>query len=373
MAIWGVGVMVGPIVGPTLGGYLTDIYSWRWVFYINLPVGILALLGIIAFVPETKLDKTRNFDFFGFGLLSLAIAALQLTLDRGSSLDWFGSTEIIVEAVLAGLGLYMFLVHMFTAKRPFIEPGLFKDRNFATGMVFMFALSVVLLASMALLPPFLQGLMGYPVIATGVVLAPRGLGTMMSMFFAGRLMQKMQPRFMIIGGLILIAWSLWVMSGFTAEVSEATIMWTGFVQGLGFGFCFVPLTAVSFVTLPPHYRTDGTGMFSLVRNVGTSMGVSIVTSLLAANIQEVHASLADRLTPFRDALAPSALPHFWNWTTTQGAAAFDMAVTRQAVTIAYLNDFLFMMAVTLAALPLAFLLKMPPKTASARPEPIVVE
>ena len=190
MALWGMGVMVGPILGPTLGGYLTEYYSWRWAFYINLPVGILALLGIAAFVPEGAKSPKRGFDFFGFALLSISIGALQLMLDRGNALDWFDSAEVVLEAATAALAFYLFMVHMFTADKPFIEPGLFADRNFVAGVLLMFTVGVLLLATMALLPPFLQSLLGFPVITAGYVLAPRGVGTMLAMMIVGRIVGK---------------------------------------------------------------------------------------------------------------------------------------------------------------------------------------
>jgi EmrB/QacA subfamily drug resistance transporter len=220
MAMWGVGVMVGPILGPTLGGWLTEYYNWRWVFYINVPFGALALLGILTFVPETARDRSRPFDFFGFALLSLAIGALQLMLDRGELKDWFGSAEILSYAAIAGVGLYMFVLHMFTAERPFLDPALFRDRNLVTGLFFIFLVSIVLLATLALLPPFLQDLMGYPVLTTGLVLAPRGIGTMIAMMLVGRLIGRVDARAFIVLGLLLTAQSLWAMAGFTTAISE---------------------------------------------------------------------------------------------------------------------------------------------------------
>ncbi|MBL28532.1 MAG: EmrB/QacA family drug resistance transporter [Rhodospirillaceae bacterium] len=360
MAMWGVGVMVGPILGPTLGGYLTEFYNWRWVFYINLPFGILALLGILTFVPETVRDRTRSFDFFGFALLSLAIGSMQLMLDRGQSQDWFNSTEIVIEAVSAALFFYLFLVQMFTARRPFLEPGLFKDRNLAVGLLLIFVVGVILLATLALLPPFLQNLMEFPVLTTGFVLAPRGIGTMMAMLIVGRLIGKVDTRLLILTGLSLTSLSLWEMSLFTTDVPIATIVRTGITQGLGLGFIFVPLSTTAFSTLAPHYRNEGTAMFSLMRNIGSSVGISIMITLLAQNTQANHAAFADLLTPFRDTLQFPWLPAAWNWHTTSGLAALNGEVTRQAATIAYLGDFRIMMWVTLLAAPLLLLLRKPP-------------
>ncbi|MCF8466912.1 MAG: DHA2 family efflux MFS transporter permease subunit [Sneathiella sp.] len=367
MAMWGMGVMVGPILGPTLGGYLTEYYNWRWVFYINLPFGILALAGILAFVPETVRDKARKFDFFGFALLSLAIGSLQLMLDRGQSQDWFSSPEIVIEAVVAGLCLYMFLVQMFTAKLPFIEPGLFKDRNFAVGLVLIFMVGVILLATMALLPPFLQNLMGFPVLTTGYVLAPRGIGTMVSMMVVGRLMGRVDTRLLILIGISLTAYSLWEMTGFTTEVSISTIVWTGITQGLGLGFIFVPLSTLAFSTLAPHFRNEGTAMFSLMRNIGSSIGISVVFTMLSRNTQVSHAGMADLMSPFRSAMQSPWLPDAWNWHLPTGIIALNGAVTKQAATIAFLNDFAFMMWVMLASAPLLLLLRKAPKRAPAEP------
>ena len=357
MAMWGVGVMVGPILGPTLGGYLTEAYNWRWVFYINLPFGLLALLGILSFVPETERDRGRPLDWFGFTLLSLAIGALQLMLDRGQSQDWFTSGEIITESVLSALFLYLFVVHMLTHRRPFLEPGLFKDRNFAIGLVFIFVVGIILLATLALLPPFLQNLMGYPVVTTGFVLAPRGVGTMIAMLLVGRLSGKVDPRLMILAGLGLTAVSLWEMSQFTLQVDTWSIVRTGVTQGLGLGFIFVPLSTITFATLRPQWRNEGTAMFSLMRNIGSSIGISVMVTLLARNTQANHALLSDQLTPFNNALR--AAGHAWAPDTLAGVLALNSEVTRQAATIAYLSDFRMMMWVTLLAIPLLTLLRKP--------------
>jgi DHA2 family multidrug resistance protein len=359
MAMWGVGVMVGPILGPTLGGWLTEYYSWRWVFYINVPFGLLALLGILAFVPETVRDRTRPFDFFGFALLGLAIGALQIMLDRGELKDWFGSAEIMTYAALAGLGLYMFLVHMATSERPFLDPELFRDRNLCTGLVFIFVVGIVLLATLALLPPFLQDLMGYPVLTTGLVLAPRGVGTMIAMLLVGRLIDRMDPRAFIVLGLLLAAQSLWAMAGFTTEVDIWTIVGTGITQGLGLGFIFVPLSTLTFATLPVHLRTEAAGMFSLMRNMGSSIGISVVETLLARNTQINHSALAANISPFNPVLRGPAMPPEWSLDSAHGLAALNAEITRQAATIAYLDDFRLMMYVMLIAMPLVVLLRRP--------------
>src|SRR3954447_15298409 len=301
MALWGVGVMVGPILGPTLGGWLTESYNWRFVFYVNLPVGILTFLGLSTFLSESKITKLP-FDWFGFATLSLFIGALQMMLDRGEQLDWFSSAEIVLEAALAGLSLYLFLVHTVTTERPFIDPKMFKDRNFSLGLIFIFMVGTILLATLALLTPYLQNLMGYPVITAGLVLAPRGIGTMIAMVIVGRVINRVDPRGLVIFGLLLTALALYEMAGFTPDVSQGTLIRTGVVQGLGLGFIFVPLSTITFATLTPEFRTQGTALFSLVRNLGSSIGISLVIFLLGRNTQIVHAELSAHVTPFNDSL-----------------------------------------------------------------------
>jgi DHA2 family multidrug resistance protein len=359
MALWGLGVMVGPVLGPTLGGYLTEYYSWRWAFYINLPVGILAVLGILTSMPETARVARRGFDFFGFALLSIVIGALQLMLDRGNSEDWFSSAEIMLEAATAGLALYLLIVHMFTSEKPFIEPGLFADRNFSVGVVLMFMVGIMLFSSMALLPPFLQGLLGFPVITAGFVMAPRGIGTAVAMIIVGRLIGKIDTRTLIAFGLALMAWSLWIMTQFNAEIGVYEIVYSGVIQGVGMGFIFVPLSAAAFATLAPRYRGEGTAMFSLMRNIGMSIGISIVVTVLGRELQRSHALLSDNVTPFRAALRAPGMPEFWSALHGTGLFALNGEVSRQALTIAYVNDFRLMLFMTVLAAPLLLLLRKP--------------
>ncbi|NIJ42572.1 DHA2 family multidrug resistance protein [Parvibaculum indicum] len=359
MAMWGVGVMVGPIVGPALGGYLTDVYNWRWVFYINVPFGIAALIGILASVPTTDLDRTRRFDWFGFAFLSLGIGALQIMLDRGNHQDWFSSTEIVLEATFAVVGFYLFVYHAATVKNPFVELRIFKDRNLTIGLVIIFIVGMILYATMALLPPFLETLMGYPVTLAGLVLAPRGAGTMLAMLIAGRIASKVDMRLMIAFGLSLASLSLWEMAQFNLEVSQWTIIETGIVQGFGLGFIFAPLTTITFATLPPDLRTEGTSFFSLLRNVGSSVGISISETFIAYMTQYNHAELAAHVSPLNPAIRDTSNP-IWSLTTPESLAMVNGEVTRQAAAIAYLNDFRMMMYMTLLALPLLFFLRTKP-------------
>jgi DHA2 family multidrug resistance protein len=361
MALWGVGVMVGPILGPTLGGWLTEYYSWRWVFYINLPFGLLAWLGLAAFVHETPINRARRFDLAGFALLSIGIGALQLMLDRGESRDWFASREVTIEAMVACLAIYLFVAHILTGKHPFIDPALFKNRNFSVGLLFIFIVGIMLLATMALLPPFMQNLMGYPALNVGYSLAPRGIGTMVAMMTVGKLSGKVDVRYKIFLGLLLLSFSLWEMTRFTADIGSWDIVRTGIIQGLGLGFIFVPLSTITFSTLAPHFRNDGTALFSLMRNIGSSIGISVVMTYLAQRTQANHADLAAFINPFSLPLRHAVEAGVYNLTSPRGLATINGEITRQASLLAYLQDFRLMMYVTLAAIPLVLLLRAPRK------------
>jgi DHA2 family multidrug resistance protein len=356
MALWGIGVMVGPILGPTLGGWLTEYYNWRWVFYINLPVGILTFVGLSAFLAETKLSRIK-LDWIGFLSLGLAIGALQMMLDRGEQLDWFSSLEVQIEAGLTVLGFYLFIVQTLTAEQPFIDPRIFRDRNFAVGLMFIFVVGIILLATLALLTPYLQNLMGYPVLTAGLVLAPRGFGTMLAMMICGRLINRVDPRLLLATGFALTAQVLWEMTGFTPDVSQWTLIRTGVTQGMELGFMFVPLSTITFATLTPEFRTQGTALYSLSRNIGSSIGISFVTFLLVRNTQAMHSAITEHVTPYNDALRDPFVSQIWNLATEAGRAALNSEITRQATIVAYGDDFKLMMIVALAVLPLVLLLR----------------
>lgn len=356
MAMWGAGIMVGPIIGPSLGGWLTESWNWRWVFFINLPVGILAFLGSAAFLPRS-IRRPRSFDIMGFAMLALGIGALQMLLDRGAEVDWFSAGEIWIYAILSVSGLWIFGVHIATKDRPFLDPRMFADRNFATGLVFIFVIGVLLLSSLALLPPMLSRIFGYPVVTTGLVMAPRGVGTMISMLLVGRLVRVVDPRKLVVAGLSLTALSLWEMTGFSPQMDSWPVIRSGITQGLGLGLVFVPLSTLAFATLPPEFRADATSLFSLVRNIGSSIGISLVTVMLTRNVQVNHAELSAAVNPFNPVLQganPAAAAG-----SSSALATLDQLVNAQASMISYIDDFWLMMWVTLAAIPLALLLRRP--------------
>src|SRR5579863_7334134 len=361
MAVWGMGVILGPILGPALGGYLTDYYSWRWVFYINLPFGVLASVGILIFIHETRHGRRELFDFFGFAALSIAIGALQMLLDRGELKDWFGSIEIWVEATIAALGLYLFVVHTVTAgERSFLNRELLKDGNCIAGTLLMFLIGIPLYGTMTLLPLMLQNLMNYPVVTTGLVTAPRGIGTMAAMFLVARLVGRIDTRLIILTGLLATLVALWQMTGFSLQMGMGPIITSGLLQGFGLGFVFTPLSIVTFSTLPRHIMTQGTAIFSLMRNIGGSIGISVVVALLAENTQVVHSRLIENLRPDNPlAQAPFLMPPF-SLTDPSGIAALNAEVTRQASMVAYIDDFRLMMLIVILAAPLLLLLRKPP-------------
>jgi len=357
MALFGGGVMIGPILGPVLGGWLTDNYNWRWVFLVNLPVGILCTLVMLRFMPKTATHK-RQFDMFGFALLALALAGLQLFLDRGEQNDWLSSWEIRIELGLAIAASWMFIVHMATSKHPLFERAMFTDRNFATSLVFMAATGVLLLAGLALLPPLLQNLYGYSVLQSGFLTAPRGVGTLISMLIAGRATGKIDARLLVGIGVILMGVSLYMMTGFAIEQPSRPVIMSGVVQGLGLGLIFVPLQTLAFQTLAPRMRTTGAALLNLSRNIGGSVGISIVSTQLVRMAQVSHADLAANIT---QQTIPTADPTILQTAVpVAGPAALayiNMMINKQALFIAYLDDFKLMMIVTFAVLPLLLFMK----------------
>jgi DHA2 family multidrug resistance protein len=365
MAIYGMGIMVAPIIGPTLGGYLTESFDWRWVFLINLPVGLLAVSMLFLYMPETEI-KTRRFDFFGFGMLALGVGALQMLLDRGAENFWFDSPETWIELGLVISGLWVFVVHSLTAEQPFIDLRIFKDLNFTLGSVFMFIVGITLFSGLALLPPLLQNLMGYPVIFSSIIMAPRGVATFMSMMIVGRLTGKVDARIMMLFGIAMMSLSLYQMTGFNLQMDYWPVITTGMIQGFGMGFLFVPLSTMAFATIAPKFRADGTAMISLVRNMGQGVGISLVTAVLSTMMQVNHSELAERLTATSQSVV-NQIPTLLTG-APQVVAIVNGLVSQQAAILGYLDDFWLMMLLSLSAIPLILLLRGPKKVAAAKPK-----
>ncbi len=371
MALWGVGVMVGPVMGPVLGGWLTDNFEWRWVFYVNLPFGLLALFGALAVLPNP--DKLmRKFDAFGFLALGVGIGALQLMLDRGQQLDWFSSWEVRIEAAVCAIGLWVFGVHIFTARDTILPSALLKDGNIVTGFAFIFLVGMLQVATSALLPPMLEQLYGYPVVISGLTMAPRGVGTMAGMLLVGRLIGRIDARIMMITGMSLVAITMFWMTGFSPLMGSGPFLWSGLVQGFGIGLIFVPLNTLAFATVPAVLRTEAASFFSLLRNLGGSVGVSLSVGVLARQTQIAHADIGSAVSPFTVPGADPNLAQALGATGDTIVAMLDATVNGQAAMIAYLDDFTLMMWLSLAAIPLVLVLKSP-KVVKIDPEHSVME
>jgi DHA2 family multidrug resistance protein len=376
MAIWGMGVMMGPIMGPSLGAWLTETYSWHWVFFVNLPFGIFTVLGLIVFMDETQKNRDLRFDWFGFLALALGIGALQVALDRGEQLGWLESNEIIAEFIVSIAGFYYFFAHSFTTATPFIQFAIFKDKNFIGGCVFMAVMGLVLFSTMALASPYLQNVIGYPIITAGLLLATRGCGTFVAMMLVGRTMRFIEARTLIITGLSLTCLSLYVMTGWTDQTSVPTIIVISILQGFGFGLVFVPLSTVAFLTLPNHLRTDGTAMLTLLRNVGSSIGISVVIAQLTEGSRRVYAVLSEHINPFNHAMQMPNVRGIIDMTTDAGRALADVMVSLQSEIIAFALDFQMVMIFTLCTIPLAIMIgstKATLREQSAAPDHAVIE
>ena len=366
MAIFSTGAMMGPILGPTLGGWLTENLGWRWCFYINLPVGALCALGILFFVRQTGNVRRDPFDGFGFAMLSLGVGALQLMLDRGQLKDWFHSTEIWIEATIAGLCFYLLVVHtMTTGERSFLNRELLKSPNFVAGSVLMFGVGMILSGTLALMPSMMQVLMNYPVFDAGWMMAPRGFGTMLAMFIVARLINKVDNRWFILVGFLLTAASLWQMTGFSLLMGSGPLIFASFAQGFGLGCTFVPLNLLALSGLPHHILAQGTAIRALMRMLGGSIGIAILETQLTQNTQIVHSRLMEWLRPDNPLAQAPFLGAPFSLTTPSGIAALNHEVTRQATMIGYIDDFALMLFVILGSLPLLLFVRGPRRQAVA--------
>ncbi|KAA5610061.1 DHA2 family efflux MFS transporter permease subunit [Rhodovastum atsumiense] len=360
MAVWGIGVMVGPVLGPVLGGWLTGLGDWRWVFYVNLPVGVLAMLGLVAVMPPDRPDPARGFDWTGFLALALGIGALQLLLDRGEGLDWFAAPEIMAEAMLAVLGFYLFGVHMLTAPRPFLPPAMFRDTNLVMALLATFLNGTVLLASTALLAGYLQKLAGYPVEAAGLAMMPRGLGTMAGMLLAGWLGRRVDQRRLMALGVLLLAWSVHEMSQWTPEIEGTRLAATLALQGFATGLSSNPLSVLAYATLAPHWRGDAAGLIALFRNTGNAVGVSVTAVVLARMAQVSHAELAAHVTPFNRLLQDgSATARLLGPGSATGPWLLEGMIGHAAAVIAASDTWRLLTVAALLPLPLIALMRRP--------------
>lgn len=366
LAIWGMGVMFAPVMGPVIGGWLTDEYSWRWVFYVSMPFAALAIVGALVCIRETPQNRDRRFDMFGFICIGLSLAGLQFLLDRGEAEGWFDSNFILLNAAVVCVAFYLFIAHSLTTDNPFISPGIFADRNFVLGLIFMFLLGALVLSMNVIMPLFLQNARGFPILTAAMVMVPRGLGTMFGLILAGRLGNIVDPRAVIISGFACVAYSAWMLSTFTTDVGLWSFVVAGFFNGIGIGAIWVPLTTVSFWTLPAHYRTEASTLTSLFRNYGSGIGVSVVISVLTRSQSTAHSHMTEHVTPYAESLQQPGLPGEWDILTNEGLMALQDEIARQALSIGFLNDFNLILYGAILSIPLVMLLARGPRTAESR-------
>jgi MFS transporter, DHA2 family, multidrug resistance protein len=368
MAVYGMGIVVAPIIGPTLGGWITDNYSWRWIFYINVPVGILAVLMANMFIedpPYIKNQRPGRIDYIGFGLMALGLASLQLLLDKGQEEDWFSSSFITTAAIFAVVMLLAFVIWELQSKEPIVNLRVLTNRNFAVGTALMTVMGVVLYGTIALLPLFLQTLMGYPAVQSGLAVSPRGFGSIASMLIVGRLVGKIDGRYLIVFGFSVLAFSTYLFSDINLQISSASIVWPGIISGFALGFVFVPLTTMAMGRLPNDQLGNASGVFNLMRNTGGSIGIAAVTTMLARGAQLHQAAMVSHLTPydpaFRERLQQlsGALAAQGNPATAaeQAYGAIYGILVRQASLMSYIDNFRLLAFLCVLCVPAAFLFK----------------
>ena len=369
MAIYGLGVVVAPIIGPTLGGWITDNYSWRWIFYINLPVGILAILMANMFVedpPYIRNRKPGRIDYIGFGLMAVGLAALQLVLDKGQEEDWFASNWILLVTILAVSATIAFIVWELKAKEPIVNLRVFNNRNFAVGTLLIASVGIVLYGSTALLPLFLQTLLGYPAVQSGMAVSPRGFGSVLSMLIVGRLIGKIDGRFLIMFGFAVLAFSTNMYAGLNLQIATSNIVWPSIISGFAMGFVFVPLTTMTMGTLSNEQMGNASGLYNLMRNTGGSIGIAMVTTFLARGAQTHQAAMTSHLTPYDPAfqqrvqqVAGALMRQGVNAAaaTQQAYATIYGILARQAMLMSYIDNFRLLAFLCVLCIPTALLFK----------------
>lgn len=359
MGWWGVGIMFGPVVGPTLGGYITEYWNWRWAFYLNLPIGLLAFAMILFLVPRRSDAKRRKFNYFGFIMLATTVACLQFILDRGERLEWFSSPTIIALALIGLAAMWVFVINSLTTDTPFIDPLIFVDRNYLSGIVLRILFGVMLFGSLVLIPPFLQDQGGYSVLDSGIIMAPRGLGTMIASIFVGRLVKIVDPRKVIAAGMLITAACMWSFSNFTQDMDQNAIITINVIQGVAFALFVVPVNTIAFSTLPAAQRDVGTAFYSLLNNIGRGLGIALLAGFLLRQSQVSYGILSGHVTMFNDHIRHLGLPDAWDPTVPAGLGAISRMVTKQAELIAYIADYRLLTAIILCCIPVLLLMRNP--------------
>ena len=371
MAIWGMGAVLGPVIGPFAGGWITENMSWRWIFFINIPFGLITFMALASILPEKRSDKAMPLDMFGFALLAIAVATFQLMLDRGQQQDWFESREIWVEATVAAMALYLLVVHTCTARHPFLSPALFRDRNYLIGNVLGFFLGGLMYGIISLVAPMLAELMNYPVELIGLVTMPRGVGTMLAMPVAGLLIGRVDDRILVLAGMALCGWSLHLLSQANLAMDSDLVIISGFIQGVGGAIVFVPVATVVFATLSPRYRNEGAAFNTLIRILGASMWISILQIVTIRNEATVHARLAEGARPDNPLLG-LRMPDF-DFGLVESVAALNHEISRQALMVAYIDGYWLVFIACLAVAPLILLVRPAKRDADGARHPIIID
>jgi DHA2 family multidrug resistance protein len=352
-------VMIAPISGPTIGGFLTEYVNWRWIFFVNLPFGIPALALMWWLLPSRPLVP-RRFDVFGFSALAIGLGVLQLALDRGQNKDWLSSWEITTEFVIAFSALWIFVIHSIRAPHPLFRREIYSNVNFLIALGFMAIMGASVVGLSAILPMMYQSIYNYPVIDTGLLMAPRGVGVMISSYLAGRIIRNVDARYVITFGYLVAASGMWIMTFWSLDMDYHPILWAGFLQGVGFGLIVAPMNLLAFATLPPELRPDGSALMQLFRSIGGSIGISIIVTMLSRNQQRSHMEIGSHLTA--NSIPAVDLPAAIDRMQGMGAgvmSAIDAEVSRQALMIAFLDNFYMIAFVLLLFAPLPLLLRKP--------------
>ncbi len=368
MAAFGLGIVLAPILGPTLGGYITDNFTWRWIFYLNLPVGIFSLLMMNAFVHDPPyIGKNRDgIDLWGIGFLALGFGMLQVVLDRGQQKDWFDSTQIRVMAALCVFGLVALVIRELKAKHPVVDLRVLKDRTFSAGVFIMTMLGFVLYASLMLLPIFLQTLLGYPALQSGLALSPRGVGSLFTMPIVGQLTNRYDPRKLIFVGILVGGWSMFSLSHLNLNAGYWEIFWPQVIQGVAMAFMFIPLMAVSMSGIKKEKMGNATSIYNLMRNIGGSFGIATMTTFLARRSQVHQNQMVSHVSAF-DHTTQLTLRGMTAWFQMHGSNSVEASrkalgmiygmVQQQAMMLSFVEAFWVMGVIFLAMIPLLFLLR----------------
>jgi len=363
-AIWTLGIIGAGIMGPVIGGAVVDFLSWRWVFYLNMPIAILAFVLALAVLPESEPDRDNRLDWFGFVTIIIAVTAFQAVFSRGERLDWFASTEIIVECAICAVAFYLFVVHTMTTERPFFRPSLFRDRNFNLGVITAFFNGAIATLPLVILPLMLEQLVGYSAVDTGLLLFPRGVGLVIASVLLARFDHQLPEKHVTVVSVVLLVVSGYAMAGWTADVSAQEIIWVNLLQGAGSGAIFIALNTLTFSTLEPRLKTEGLAVYYTVMFVGVTVGIAGIVAVLTRMTQVAHAVISAHVNPYSERFRLLAPPEIWDRAEIAGLAALEREVTRQAEMIAYSDSFLIATLISLAVLPLAFMFRIPnPETA----------